>query len=63
MSTKTGFAPANAILEAEATKVKQGTITSSPGLAPAARRSKTSASVPLPTAMATAAEVYRRIAD
>ena len=46
MSTNTGFAPANATLFAVAAKVKDGTITSSPGPIPRESKARCRAEVP-----------------
>jgi len=51
-SAKTGTAPTWSAAVALATKVKAGTITSSPGRTPAALRATSSAAVPLDTATA-----------
>ena len=49
MSANTGVAPIRLTASAVAKKVNDGTITSSPGPIPSARRPSTSASVPEPT--------------
>ena len=51
MSAKTGVAPALTTAPAVAKKLTPGTITSSPGRTPRARRAIVSASVPLATPM------------
>src|SRR5919204_5803081 len=55
MSQKTGSAPVTATAFAAATKLSEGTTTSSPGPHPSATRARWSAAVPFATASASAA--------
>ena len=58
ISAKTGVAPAYRTAFAVATKVSDGTITSSPGPRPAARHIRCRAAVPLETAQACGTPTY-----